>query len=157
MDTLERPPRVDDVPVEAVVPRVPLAHRGRVLPIPAESGRPETSKEFAQRIRRVVLRGPRQERQEGGSQPEVEPVDNAPAGRENLEDAPIEEGASTPPSEPRGLSVPPDEFPRISDEMAGQFLTHLSKDTEGIDLPGVVRDRYSDSEDQFFATILVNP
>ncbi|KAH9851430.1 hypothetical protein C2E23DRAFT_860614 [Lenzites betulinus] len=43
----------------------------RVLPTPPETGRPETSREFAKRIHRVVLHGPRAARQEGARSADI--------------------------------------------------------------------------------------
>ncbi|TFK77799.1 hypothetical protein K466DRAFT_607688 [Polyporus arcularius HHB13444] len=135
------------------------------LPRP-ETGRPETAKEFSKRIRRVVLHGPRIERQEGG--------DSRPP-RPTVEDVPDEEqsGNLQPPmtDEPQdcqqGLrdtpldrTHPTDREDRLADPQAKMvremsLLTYLSENTEGIDLLQELKGRYA--EDKLFRAILDKP
>ncbi|RPD52025.1 hypothetical protein L227DRAFT_515427, partial [Lentinus tigrinus ALCF2SS1-6] len=108
--------------------------RGRKPVDPAETGRPETSREFAKRIRRVVLHGPHAEQQEG-----VRPTNEL--ARDNVLD---EKYSSHDP-----------EIVQPAVQFAHGFMQHLSESTDGLDLLAVLKGRYG--EDQFFARILENP
>ncbi|PIL30265.1 hypothetical protein GSI_07443 [Ganoderma sinense ZZ0214-1] len=97
----------------------------------ATTGRPETAKEFAKRIKRVVLHGPRGEQREG-----VQPAEQS-------------SGLSQQPELGEYAPVPP------LTAQESQFLEFLADNTEGIDLLRALQGRYSD--DKFFETILANP
>ncbi|TEB28640.1 hypothetical protein FA13DRAFT_1602385, partial [Coprinellus micaceus] len=102
----------------------------------AETGRPETGREFAARMKdRFVLKGPR-EPKEGAGEKNINPP--------NSEEA---QGANTPHNNKTG-SGPKSEPPPPS-------LIHLVKDTMGIDITDAVKRRYE--EDQFFKLILESP
>ncbi|TEB25268.1 hypothetical protein FA13DRAFT_1637660, partial [Coprinellus micaceus] len=93
----------------------------------AETGRPETGREFAARMKdRFVLKGPRDPKEGAGPEP-------VPETRK----APIEEPEGT------TTSTPP-----VS-------LISVVKDTTGIDLMSVIRDKYI--VDTFFKMILESP
>lgn len=123
-----------------MVPPTDQPVRPRRKPVePAETGRAETSAEFAKRIRRVVLHGPHEKQQEGAGVPKDSPI-TAPPGREDAEGA---SGASGP------------HLPKEAADTNSQFLAYLTEAAEGIDLQSVLRGRYS--EDPFFKTILEDP
>ncbi|TBU21246.1 hypothetical protein BD311DRAFT_678915, partial [Dichomitus squalens] len=106
----------------------------RVSVLPAESGRPETAKEFSKRIKRVVLRVPDGGQQEGEGLADSSDVDNS------IDPVILpEEYKPAPPSR----------------EQETHFISYLSHNTEGLDLLSSLKDRYS--EDKFFGPILENP
>ncbi|KAJ8473319.1 hypothetical protein ONZ51_g7961 [Trametes cubensis] len=98
----------------------------------AESGRAETSREFAKRIRRVVLHGPR-----GGGTSER----RGGWGGDNITWFPSRWWRTR-----SGSGQPRD---------PATFLTYLSENPEAIDLQEALRDRYG--EDQFFKRVLDAP
>ncbi|TFK79805.1 hypothetical protein K466DRAFT_465438, partial [Polyporus arcularius HHB13444] len=81
--------------------------------------------------RRVVLHGPRGERQEGAS-----PADS---------------------SEPGYRDTPANEHDHVDSprELDNQFLQYLTENTEGLDLLQALKGRYN--EDPFFARIMADP
>lgn len=112
--------------------------RRKVVPPPAETGRPETSREFAKRIKRVVLHGPRQQRQEGGRS-----TDNHSVPQQDFQ----LEGAAQKLPEKAGEHVP--------DKSTGQLLNYVSESSDGIDLTLALKGQYEG--DPFFKTILEAP
>ena len=105
---------------------------------PAETGRPETSREFAKRIRRVVLHGPRAERQEGGKE--------SPSSSTNTLE----------PSGPQAdQTLQEDEGCQDTVQAELNLGTYLSELSDGIDLLQALKDRYS--EDTFFKNVLEKP
>ncbi|OBZ66142.1 Transposon Ty3-I Gag-Pol polyprotein [Grifola frondosa] len=126
------------------------------------TGRPETSKEFAKRIKRVVLHGPRAERQEGGSPAETpqsvanDVANDSPESPSNAQKAvPAPDDARH--MEPEGGHPLPEDI-QLSEaaaSLSNQFLGCLSENTEGIDLPAVLRGSYN--VDPFFSKILEAP
>ncbi|THH28476.1 hypothetical protein EUX98_g5724 [Antrodiella citrinella] len=124
------------------VPAPPVRRARKEPPAPAETGRPETATEFSKRIKRVVLHGPREQRQEGGN-PDLD------TSNESLDPSAIVD--PTPEFQAHATNV----ADVINSEKANEFLGHLSSTTEGIDLPTALKDRYG--EDPFFAIILANP
>ncbi|OSD01086.1 hypothetical protein PYCCODRAFT_1370133, partial [Trametes coccinea BRFM310] len=123
--------------------------------LPAESGRPETAREFAKRIRRVVLHPPREQRQEGAGEsqqalpepkqiipdPETEHREQTPVLNEE-QTAQRPEGANTPGLEPRQTEQ-------------GSLLDHVASASDGIHLESAIKGRFK--EDPFFEPILANP
>ncbi|PIL26323.1 hypothetical protein GSI_12079 [Ganoderma sinense ZZ0214-1] len=107
--------------------------RARVDVPPAETGRPETAQEFSKCIQRVTLRLPNGGRQEGAC-----PMDSANG------------------QQPTDQVTLPDEYQPVAPplEQENQFLSYLSQNTEGLDLLGVLKGRYT--EDKFFASISEN-
>ncbi|TFK79826.1 hypothetical protein K466DRAFT_469313, partial [Polyporus arcularius HHB13444] len=108
--------------------------RTRAAAAPADTGRAETSREFAKRIHRVVLHGPRGERQEG-----VRPVDELEKQTQHID------------------KVLPAEYEPVDPPMRqeSQFMQYLSENTNGLDLLEELKGRYD--EDPFFARITANP
>ncbi|KAI0077428.1 hypothetical protein K474DRAFT_1596014, partial [Panus rudis PR-1116 ss-1] len=122
----------------------------RPAPPPAETGRPETSKEFAKRIKRVVLHRPRARPQEGGNAPNDDR--NVPVKGTDPAQAPPFRNTDTPLSEPNPVIEAPREG--VPSTNTDAFLEHVSTASEGIDLEGALRNRYV--EDPFFKTVLEN-
>ncbi|TFY69679.1 hypothetical protein EVJ58_g270 [Rhodofomes roseus] len=138
---------------------------------PPETGRPETSREFAKRITRVTLHGPRAQRQEGGNlagsaqtrSTQPEPTSNGSAQTRSTQPEPTSNE-----HRPRQAWVS-DELEGLSPEAQDAVLTdehehltrdhglveHLASELEGVDLAAEVRNRYQ--EDPFFDDILRNP
>ncbi|PSR74038.1 hypothetical protein PHLCEN_2v10177, partial [Hermanssonia centrifuga] len=111
--------------------------RSARLAVPAETGRPETAKEFAKRVKKLVLHGPRQ-RAEGA------PVD-------------ISDPTESPVAQTTETAEPPEE-PITMQEVNSQgnsLLDLLNDQPEGVHIPDVVRERYA--EDDFFGRILQDP
>ncbi|KAI0366026.1 hypothetical protein BV20DRAFT_953211, partial [Pilatotrama ljubarskyi] len=142
------------VPVRLPPGAQPRPRRPRA-PLPgAETGRPETSREFAKRIKRLTVHGPREQREEGTS-------------REGLTSPPhISEMSTSAPSVPntanadlhQGSALDNDPSIASAHEQGAapvEFLTYLTENTEGVDLLGVLRGRYT--EDKFFQAILEQP
>ncbi|KAJ3475739.1 hypothetical protein NLI96_g11638 [Meripilus lineatus] len=150
--------------------------RSRKQLAPAETGRPETSKEFSKRIRRVLLHGPRAEGQEGAS-----PIDKSSTPLRIAKDSP-DQPLSTPlqasstssrdskyPVEPlvmTSTSTSKAEAPGKSNHVAlvvaehfpekeNGLLEHIATAEEGINLTSELRNRYS--EDKFFKEIIEHP
>lgn len=143
-DVVNEDPRINHsitMPVLAGVEAVAVSSRPcvkKVVP-PAESGRPETSKEFAARIKgSFILKGP-QSRVEGVS-PLKGPVIKLPA---RTVDGKIAKSVPEPSnSHTKGL---PDADASLLGVVSG----------DGIDLPTLLRNKYSD--DSFFRGILDKP
>ena len=98
---------------------------------PPETGHPETAKEFAKCIKRVVLHGPHVEQREG-----VQPAEPSL-------------GQSQQPESDEYTPVPP------LTTQESRFLEFLADNTEGIDLLRALQGHYP--EDKFFDAILANP
>ncbi|KAJ3011954.1 hypothetical protein NUW54_g2018 [Trametes sanguinea] len=119
--------------------------------LPPESGRPETSREFAKRVRRVVLHGPRKDGQEGGEQ-----AAELPAPRQRESDAPEEAPlaqAEAPAATERSSRTQMDQDERLDTREA--FMTYLADSTDGIDFLAAIRGQYE--TDPFFRKILEQP
>ncbi|KAI0348859.1 hypothetical protein OH77DRAFT_1363574, partial [Trametes cingulata] len=112
----------------------PVVRQARTTPAAAETGRPETSKEFAKRIRRLVLHGPR-EGQEGGKV-----------------SGPPESAPGTPPASAEDQDLE-DNRQQLANSM--DLMTYLSENTEGVDLLQALRGHYA--EDPFYRRILEAP
>ncbi|KAI9070207.1 hypothetical protein FKP32DRAFT_1539582, partial [Trametes sanguinea] len=109
-----------------------------------ETGRPETAREFAKRIRRVILHPPREQRQEGAAASESTPahsLDHLEAPR-----IPELEGAS-----PERVQSPIG----LDEASSSTLLEHIASADGGIHLETVIKGRYD--EDPFFRPILANP
>ncbi|KAL7284496.1 hypothetical protein ACG7TL_001787 [Trametes sanguinea] len=117
--------------------------------LPPESGRPETSREFAKRIRRVVLHGPRANGQEGGEQEQMVSTSNIPDASPEVSPTP----SGAPENVEQASGHPPDQ----SDAADGRdvLLTYLAEGTGGIDFLASIRGRYD--QDPFFRVVLENP
>ena len=131
-ETSHGKPRSSSLPGQVTVGEATV-HPVRMRPVipPPESGRPETAKEFAKQIKRIVLHGPR------GGQWEGEQT---------------EEQSSGPPQQPEpseNMSVPP------LTTQESQFLEFLADNTEGTNLLHVLQGRYG--EDKFYDVIVANP
>ena len=119
--------------------------RPRKQPSSAETGRPETSKEFAKRIKRVILHTSA-ERQEGASgqsdptEPLVLQTRTERVSQAVQIDEPREMPLPVASSEPEGLEAP--------------LLGHIVSTSDGIDVVRTIRDRYK--EDKFFQEVLSN-
>ena len=109
----------------------------------ADTGRPETSKEFARRIKRVVLHGPRAGRQEG-----------EPANQEaQLQTGRTVHRDPSPAPTPDRDAILAELQEKVAHEVS--LLTHLSECVDGIDLLRQLEGRYG--EDEFFRRILEKP
>ncbi|TBU23041.1 hypothetical protein BD311DRAFT_674771, partial [Dichomitus squalens] len=106
----------------------------RVSVLPAESGRPETAKEFSKRMKRVVLHVPDGGQQEGEGLVDFMHVKNS-----------IDRVILPNKYEP---ALPPC-------KQESQFLSYLSENTEGIDLLRELKGRYG--KDKFYGLILEGP
>ena len=134
--------------------------RGRTLPPPPESGRPETAREFSKRIRRVVLHGPRGQRQEG-EKTEIPDKTRQESASDNRNEAPTSSDrtdgqAMT--TEPAGQSTTVSGMegePVLAGTDAQPLLDHISSSKDGIHLQNEIRGRYG--EDPFFGEILTKP
>lgn len=129
---------------------------------PAESGRPETSREFARRIRRVVLHGPRGGREgEGLTASSGEVTTHSPGSRDAA--PPLEgvlavhdrgggtqEATATAPAA-LGSSV----GAGAAGPLTGSLLEHVAESSDGVDLRNDLRGRYA--EDPFYKMVLDNP
>lgn len=131
-DTTELP--VVPLTKASLASAVPTTRRQRSPVPPAESGRPETSQEFARRIKRVVLHGPRGQQQEGASAD----VSNVPHKYHSPEHSDPEIDTSV-----------------QSTVEGSQLIQHLAESGENINLPTMLRGRYN--EDKFFTIILKAP
>ncbi|KAI0668289.1 hypothetical protein C8Q78DRAFT_948661, partial [Trametes maxima] len=120
-----------------VSPPVQRPRAPRLVPAPAESGRPEISKEFAQRIRQVVLHGPR-EGQEGG---------NTPALPEQQTHQPEQDRIHDEDADLEGTHA------WITSEV--DLFSHISESSESVDLLRELCNSYG--EDPVFKQILDSP
>jgi len=129
-----------------------VVHRRPRKAVPgAETGRPETSHEFAARVRdRFVLRGPGQRKEGEGTTVSTEKPEGLPAG------LPADEPRLTIRIKP---TVAKNSLPPETEEItrfAGTALTDLvSSSQEGIDLQSELRKSYH--KDPFFDLILKKP
>ena len=136
----------DDSPILAGLEACALGQRCTHVEVPAETGRPETSKEFAARVWdnfvlkgprtcRVTLQGPR-EQKEGGSSPIA-----------------IDELQDTPRS---AVSIPNEEMmsdPRQADQSL--LVDLITSDAENVNLLKELCNKYS--EDSFFKMVIEKP
>lgn len=116
-----------------------LPRQKRVPIAPAETGRPETAKEFAKRIKRVVLHVPTAERQEGEGPRDPSTTassDMATNGSLHTSDNPDTQNYDTA-------------------EDGEHFFSYVSSSSDGIDMIKAVKGRFH--EDVFFKAILDNP
>ncbi|KAI0820499.1 hypothetical protein BC628DRAFT_1330232, partial [Trametes gibbosa] len=116
--------------------------RSKAAELPPEAGRLETAREFSKRVR-LVLHGPRAEREEGTRVPSAS---TQPVNESVLAEVRETEGDKcTPGTEGDNcsteLSTPP-------------LIEHLATSTDGIHLQDEIRHRYN--EDAFFGDILTN-
>lgn len=147
-DVEEAPPTVIATSSETTLVPARGVRRERRGPVsaPAESGRPETSREFAKRIHRVILHGPRDGRQEGAKGRSPSPLSPAPAPAPAANWADEVEGElytqdATPPSH--------------GSKQAAPLLEYISQATDGVDLPNELRGKYRD--DILFARVIEQP
>ncbi|EJF58311.1 hypothetical protein DICSQDRAFT_67393, partial [Dichomitus squalens LYAD-421 SS1] len=130
----------------------PRQQQREKLSTPApETGRPETSKEFAARIKRVVLHPPRAERQEGAGAQLTSP--STPSTKTATKSA--EQADGTPPSPTPQDSSTPAQPAKHAERSEAQLLDHIASSQDGIHLEGALHNRYA--EDAFFAPIVKNP
>ncbi|KAL7280814.1 LOW QUALITY PROTEIN: hypothetical protein ACG7TL_005758 [Trametes sanguinea] len=129
-------------------------------PLPPESGRPETSKEFAKRIRRVVLRVPETERQEGGEQTKTQPKrddtgNQTEPGKNDNSESPasttLEQTRKTASEQLQAVTGTTER----SDLSKRLLVDHIAATDDGIHLESAIRGRCN--EDTFFASILRQP
>ena len=123
---------VDDV--EAGAPR-PRSRKPHVVP-PPESGRPETSREFAKRIKRVVLHIPGEEQEGAG-----------PEHEGSHQHRPMEAGTGVPDNMVAGSDTPPPAVP-----LPDAFISILAEAPEGVDLLTTLKGHYEG--DPLFGKIL---
>ena len=130
----------------------------------AESGRPETSREFAARMRNFfVLKGPR-ERKEGEDRDKkltikIPARKSAEVPKETEDTSRETEVPEVPETEKVAVDVPVEETAKEPEQNMAKLDTSLlgvvSGGRDGIDLSAVLRNKYS--QDLFFKTILENP
>lgn len=150
-------------------PQVRRSTRRRAQVPPAETGRPETSLEFAKRIHKLVLHGPKpRERAEGGSQGDItaqpEPK-KSNVGTKSRDDsnnaaADIESSGGMAGTTGSSSSTTSRADPDILSEGAGDaaespLLELLAAQDGGFHIPDLVRRKYE--QDAFFAGILRDP
>ncbi|KAI0374720.1 hypothetical protein BV20DRAFT_913647, partial [Pilatotrama ljubarskyi] len=136
----------------------PPRARGRVPVLPPESGRPETSQEFAKRIRRLTLHGPRREREEGGGRQidQCPHTEEACGGPEEGHDGPEGECAASGKAR-EGPEGGAEDYGKEREQPITNepLLEYISDSSEGVHLQKEIRQRYG--EDPFFGDILKNP
>ncbi|KAF9550747.1 hypothetical protein CPC08DRAFT_612805, partial [Agrocybe pediades] len=122
-----------------------------------ETGRPETSKEFAARVHgKFVLKGPRQRTEGEGAQ-------DASTQHTKLGNSSVAEPGLAPwltiRISPKRVSpepnteIPPSDFSEVPRDV--DLVQFMSSTSDSIDLVKEIRARYS--EDTFFSSILVKP
>ncbi|OCH83977.1 hypothetical protein OBBRIDRAFT_742402, partial [Obba rivulosa] len=138
--------------------------RGARQPIaPPETGRAETAREFAKRIRRVVLHGPRAERQEGERTVDVLPESHGEQlgarRRDEIMDAPgltareHADGAQQRQADTSEATIADVAPPHAA--MDDRVLELLASDALPDSVSAALRGNYS--EDPFFREILAKP
>ncbi|RDX40621.1 hypothetical protein OH76DRAFT_1365960, partial [Lentinus brumalis] len=139
--------KLDATLADLHTPAQPAPRKVKEPTPPAESGRPETSREFAKRIKRVVLRVNDEGREGANPMGTVEPT----------EDLPSEASAAAADTSVAHEPVVPDKDlpPPPAVLLGDRFLELLAESTEGVDLLKALRGRYG--EDRFFAKILEKP
>ncbi|KAI0354116.1 hypothetical protein OH77DRAFT_1405778, partial [Trametes cingulata] len=139
----DTPPAPPTAPAaDPIGPQPPSRRTRKELP-PAETGRPESAREFSKRIRRVVLRVRTPGQQEGGNSPQ----------------SPSESSAPTP-DRPADSSTPAGDSTQAPSQLEtsheeGRLVDHIAAANDGIHLESELRGRYA--EDPFFGAILTNP
>jgi len=133
------------VPILAGIDATLVAQRrpraARKVPIPAETGRPETSKEFAARMKgRFALRGPRQ-RKEG-------------EGEDNIQQKPKELNINITNDVPESHNNG-DISGELTDDYSTSLLTVISQSERGLDLEMELKNQYI--KDPFFKNIIDKP
>ncbi|OSC97100.1 hypothetical protein PYCCODRAFT_1377845, partial [Trametes coccinea BRFM310] len=118
---------------------------------PAETGRAESAREFAKRIRRVVLHGPRVQPQEGEGWTSDTPTSPG-VSREADRRVNSTEGVPAERDERLTTEASGDQ---PSEKSAATLLTYLAENPDGIDLTATLKGRYG--EDVFFRRILEAP
>ncbi|KAI0069411.1 hypothetical protein K474DRAFT_1670819 [Panus rudis PR-1116 ss-1] len=139
-----------------VTPEVPRPHRAARAPTPpAETGRPETAKEFAKRIKRVTLRMP----SHGGT---LKGEEGAGTAVHSSPDSNVHNNERVPVSSPKGAGLDEKEPPQaqhqavnVTTERPDAFFEHVARSSDGLDLEGVLKGTYN--QDPFFRVILENP
>jgi hypothetical protein len=119
-------------------------------PEPAETGRPETSKEFAARVKdNFALRGPRQ-RKEGEVEQQKQQIPKTPImeTRPNAKNTSIDE-----PESPNGDIE--DTGGALQNDYSASLLSVISQSEQGLDLEEELRNKYS--QDSFFKNITEKP
>ncbi|KAI0354527.1 hypothetical protein OH77DRAFT_1405093, partial [Trametes cingulata] len=122
-------------------------------PLPgAETGRPETAREFAKRIKRLTVHGPREQREEGANGENHTPSPHDQRPEPAMPAPPLQE-----PPQQESQQQSPDELQSNRERVSSalDFLTYLTENTEGVDLLRTLRGRYA--EDPFFRAILEQP
>jgi len=139
-----------DMPVLEVAAAVPRQTRKKKEVLPAETGRPETSKEFAARVKNLfVLKGPRERKEGGSSTHNASPpklIQDKPQDKPRNQECPKEDIPVPNPDngDPKTAPVTFPSLPRM-----------LSTSESGIDIIREIKGRYQ--EDQFFKKILDDP
>lgn len=138
-DVVDEDPPLERVPMPVLAgieARVAIQRKPRKKPIPAESGRPETSKEFAKRLKnRFVLKGPG-ERKEGNR-------------TDKLPDKAIS-------SSNTATTNDGDTHARLESMVhETSLLTVLSQAEDGLDFENSIRNKYND--DVFFKRMISSP
>ncbi|OJT08771.1 Retrovirus-related Pol polyprotein from transposon 17.6, partial [Trametes pubescens] len=140
-----------------------VARRKRAAPAPAETGRPETAAEFAKRVHRLVLHGPRVQREEGGSpdRSHSDATADRPADRIVGREPPrrlSDVQSASPIVAPEQIEASGADVPVAQDvaaENESSLLDHIASASEGTHLEAELKDRYG--EDPFFQAILASP
>jgi len=128
------------------VQRKPRATRKK--PEPAETGRPETSKEFAARMKdRFALRGPRQ-RKEGEGEEETR---QKPEKLEEIVESTISNEHNDAPESYSDSDI----SSGTAENNGASLLSVISQSEQGLDLETELRDQYS--KDPFFKNIMDKP
>ena len=126
-------------------PRAP-----RKKPEPAESGRPETSKEFAARVKgNFALRGPRQ-RKEGEVEQQNQEIPENPATEIRSE---ADKTSSDEPESRNGDNE--DTGGALNNDYSASLLSVISQSEQGINLEEELRNQYS--QDSFFKHLIEKP
>ncbi|KAI0324127.1 hypothetical protein GY45DRAFT_1263438 [Cubamyces sp. BRFM 1775] len=123
-------------------------------PLP-ETGCPETAKEFSKRIKRLILHGPRVEREEGERIAHHGPITSPQPAMQTsqLPDTEDTSNTHTTEGEPAPtVDKPTEPVMASSDE---PLLDYITSSADGIHLQDEIRGRYN--EDPFFGNILTNP
>jgi hypothetical protein len=133
-------PILAGIDAQVAVQRKPRAPRKQ--PEPAETGRPETSKEFAARMKsNFALRGPRQRKEGEGEQQRLQVT-------ENLGDEPRSTAKNMTSDDTNDNGV-------LSNDYSASLLSVISQSEQGLDLEKELSNNYS--QDLFFKTIIEKP
>ncbi|KAI0370090.1 hypothetical protein BV20DRAFT_995755, partial [Pilatotrama ljubarskyi] len=124
---------------DGVPPLGPVRRARSQPPAAADTGRAETSREFAKRIKRVILHVPDEGRE--GARPST--------GHNESKTTDVHDQQVPP------INVEDTDSPPPAVHYGDRFLDHLTEASEGVDLLEVLRGRYS--SDPFFAKIIQAP